>query len=143
MKTNEKIDKGSPERKHQKQLWLEIFLPLALSILLIVSLAVLAVSLTTSNGSLVSQWADISLILMILPLFILTLVIIVGWIFLDWAIIHWSKSLPGFFIQVRYYVDTAAAKLQNFFNLLAKPMISMKSGFAAFEEFFNLLFPKK
>lgn len=141
MKKPEEIDQRTPEQKHQKQLWLEVFLPLILTIALCAGLAILSVVLTGSNGILVAQWADISIILMIVPLFLFCLVIFVALIYIDRALIHWNKSIPDFFTQARLLVDSVAAKLQNLFTLLAAPIIFIKSALAAIEHLAQQIFP--
>jgi len=141
MDTTERKTQKTPEQKHQKQFMLEIILPLAIAILLFAGLAVLSVCLTGTNGTLVAQWADISIILMIIPLLFVCLFSLIIVFLIDWGLIRWMKSFPAFFIKLRTSVNKIAATIQYFAATLASPMINIKSTIAAIHQFFNQIFP--
>lgn len=132
----------TPEQKHQRQFLLEILLPLLLLLIAVVGLTVLAIMLTGSNGSILSQWADISLILLVLPVMLFVLIAVALVILLSYLMGKWNRSLPPLLFLARTKVDEAATKVQKIITAPVKPVVFTQSLIAGIKQFFTSLFKR-
>lgn len=132
----------TPEQKHQRQFLLEILLPLLLLLIVVVGLTVLAIMLTGSNGSILSQWADISLILLVLPVMLFVLIAVALVILLSYFMGKWNRSLPPLLFLARTKVDEAATKVQKIIAAPVKPVVFTQSLIAGIKQFFTSLFKR-
>lgn len=139
MENSSKQKQLTPEQKHEKQFWLEIVLPIGLVLLLFIGLVVLAISLTGNNAGVVSQWADVSIILLVLPVLLIVLVNLALVILFNILLGKWNKSLPPLLFLGRTKVEEFASKLRSSFTAPATPVIKIKSIFAGIQQFFSSL----
>ena len=137
MDQSRKTDERTPEQKHHEQLLLEIWLPLGVVIAVCAGLAILAVVLADGSMGVISQWADISMIAMIVPILVLSLGLVILLFYLDHLMIGWNKSLPDFFILLRKWVDSFAGKVQKIAAMIAHPIVFIKSMFAGLQSLSN------
>ncbi|MPM49040.1 hypothetical protein SDC9_95768 [bioreactor metagenome] len=139
MENSSKKSQLTPEQKHEQQFWLEIILPVALVLLLFIALIVLAITMTGENAGILSQWADVSIILLVLPILLFVLFSIALVILLNWVLGKWNKSLPPLLYLARTKVDEIASKLRTPIEMPAKPVIKIESIFAGIKQFFTTL----
>jgi len=139
MENSSKKSQLTPEQKHEQQFWLEIILPVALVLLLFIALIVLAITMTGENAGILSQWADVSIILLVLPILLFVLFSIALVILLNWVLGKWNKSLPPLLYLARTKVDEVASKLRTLIEMPAKPVIKIESIFAGIKQFFTTL----
>lgn len=132
----------TPEQKHQRQFLLEILLPLLLLLIVVLGLTVLAIMLTGSNGSILSQWADISLILLVLPVMLFVLIAVALVILISYLMGKWNRSLPPLLFLARTKVDEAAAKVQKVIAAPVRPVVFTQSLIAGIKQFFTSLFKR-
>ena len=141
----ENISKGkqlTPEQKHEKQFWLQIILPIGLVIVLFIGLIVLAITMTGNNAGILSQWADISIIMLVLPVLIVVLINVAVVILFNFLLGKGNRSLPPLLFLGRVKYEEMAGKLRSGFELPAKPVIKIKSVFAGIQQFFTSLTQK-
>ena len=127
----------SPEQIHQRQSWLQIWLPLIL--VMLIAGGLLALLLITSwhgQGSL-NQWSAISLIVLIFPALLLLLPIVVLLFFLIKWVSQGNHALPKVGIAAREKVSRVSQKIQNganqvidFFLRIASFLDTLKSLFS-------------
>ncbi len=139
MENSSKKSQLTPEQKHEQQFWLEIILPVALVLLLFIALIVLAITMTGENAGILSQWADVSIILLVLPILLFVLTSIALVILLNWVLGKWNKSLPPLLFLARTRVDEFASKLRSLIEMPAKPVIKIEAIFAGIKQFFTTL----
>jgi hypothetical protein len=103
----------SPEQIHQRQSWLQIWLPLILVMLIAGGLlALLLITSWNGQGSL-NQWSAISLIVLIFPALLLLLPIVVLLFFLIKWVSQGNHALPKVGIAAREKVSGVSQKIQN------------------------------
>ncbi|NMC85454.1 MAG: hypothetical protein GYA58_09235 [Anaerolineaceae bacterium] len=127
----------SPEQIHQRQSWLQIWLPLILVMLIAGGLlALLLITSGNGQGSL-NQWSAISLIVLIFPALLLLLPIVVLLFFLIKWVSQGNHALPKVGIAAREKVSRVSQKIQNganqvidFFLRIASFLDTLKSLFS-------------
>jgi len=127
----------SPEQIHQRQSWLQIWLPLILVMLIAGGLlALLLITSGNGQGSL-NQWSAISLIVLIFPALLLLLPIVVLLFFLIKWVSQGTHALPKVGIAAREKVSRVSQKIQNganqvidFFLRIASFLDTLKSLFS-------------
>lgn len=127
----------SPEQIHQRQSWLQIWLPLILVMLIAGGLlALLLITSWNGQGSL-NQWSAISLIVLIFPALLLLLPIVVLLFFLIKWVSQGNHALPKVGIAAREKVSRVSQKIQNganqvidFFLRIASFLDTLKSLFS-------------
>jgi hypothetical protein len=126
----------SNQTQHEKQVLLQIWLPLILGITLVLLLCVMAVVSTSANSLDSVKLASISLILIILPallaafLFIALLAVFVFGLYkLTSVIPYYSLKVQSFFELISNYVTIAT-------NRVTQPVINTNSRFTGLRQFF-------
>jgi hypothetical protein len=127
----------SPEQIHQRQSWLQIWLPLILVVLIAGGLlALLLITGGNGQGSL-NQWSAISLIVLIFPALLLLLPIVVLLFFLIKWVGQGNRAMPKVGIAAREKVSWVSQKIQNganqiidFFLKIASFLDTLKSLFS-------------
>ena len=120
-----------PDPKHRKQTFWQIWVPLCLSILVILFLAVLAaVSAGTSASPTVTKWAHLSAIYMITPVLIAGFVMlaIIGLVIYGMARLLdilpvYTRMIQGFFRQI-------AIAIRAWSDKTVQPVLAIKSWWA-------------
>jgi hypothetical protein len=95
--------------------------------------------MTGNNASTLSQWADVSIIFLVLPVLLIVLVNLALVILINILLGKWNKSLPPLLFLGRTKVEEFAAKLRSVFSAPARPVIKVKSIFAGIQQFFASL----
>jgi hypothetical protein len=126
----------TPYQKHNRQFVTQIWLPIAIATLASLGLLVLSIIAATGSGDTVGKLADISLIMMIIPLFFIFLV----GILLTFGIIHLlrnlNQNLPGLMHKGQYITALIAQKTQTMTSLLTLPIIKLRSAVNGTRSFF-------
>jgi hypothetical protein len=133
----ESVKALSPNQRIKRQQILEIWLPMALAIILCLAILVIAVLLAAPGGDTVSKMADIAIILMIIPLFTIFLVVIFLLLLINKSIGIFYTKLPAFFGKAQKTTAMIAAKIQSFAVLFSLPLIRFKSVSAGTKTFFH------
>jgi hypothetical protein len=127
--TNEK-KQFSPEEKHRRQTWLEIWLPLLIGLIACGTLIVLVILSAVHGNSSIAQWSSISLIVMIFPVLFIILVSILFVLTLDYFLIKGNRKLPDYLGNFRQKFELLSAKIQTF-------LLSIVSFFERIETLFS------
>ena len=112
-----------PNPKHKKQTLWQIWVPLGFAILLMLALVVWAALATAGNPVVGMEWAAVSIVFLSLPAMMIGLIILVilaGLIFLVRKLLG---VLPYYSLIARTFVYRAGAKVINFSNAIAKPVL--------------------
>jgi hypothetical protein len=121
----------------RKSVWLQIYLPL-LVIILILAGGVAALWVTGSGTT--SAWADISLVLLLIPALLLGLIVLAILIALVYAMLQVITLIPGPARQLHKVVEKIAGRSLQFTDLIVRPMILPQAGAAAVRQFWRTLF---
>ena len=112
----------------------QIYLPLIVGLLFITILFIL---LVTAGFGTVSAWADVSLILMIIPVFILSLIVLAAFLALTVGVVRLRMVIVAPLRQVYQYVERFGKGVDGASDTMTKPWISINANLAAVEAFFN------
>lgn len=123
-----------PDPKHRKQTFWQIWVPLCLSILVILFLAVLAaVSAETSASSIVTNWSHLSLIYMITPALIPGFVVLAVLGLVIYGLARLLDILPVYSRMVQGFFRQMAVFIRMWSDKTAQPVLAIKSWWAGFE----------
>ncbi len=141
-KNETEIQKSHSYQRHQRQRFWQIFLPVALALLLILLIAIMIVmrAVETEPGEIVSQWADASLIWLIMPMLLFAIVAALVLVGLIYAFARLLNIVPDYTFLAQQYVALASAKIQLYADKLVEPIIAVRSVLATVNAFFEAAF---
>ncbi len=114
-------------REHQRQVFWQIILPLAVGVIVVLALAVL-VSLSSIETS--SRWADISLIFLILPTAVATLLFIAVAAALVYGLWYAIKFIPPYARIVQDFFYNIQRRVRTGADMAAEPVLRVNSWIA-------------
>jgi len=115
---------------HRRQVIWQIYVPIAIVVILVVSLAVLAILAPEIQGK---RWADIALIMLTSTVMISAFVSIFIIIFSIIGIKRGSRNLPYYLFMGQSYAFRLQSRLHNLSDRLVEPIFWTKSNFAKFQ----------
>ncbi len=125
-----------PEHRHHDQKLTQIFLPLLITTIVCLA-GFLVLLLSTSGGTSSSlQWANISIMFLILPLLFLGIAVVVILILLGDLTRSWNQSLPPGLRNIRNRIIGFSLRVQQIAQKPAKPVIGIQSFWAAIKSLF-------
>lgn len=114
-------------QEHRKQIRKQIYLPLGITIFLVLLLFIASIVGTVQKSSLINHWGNISAILLLSPILLLSLVNLVILIFAIKAINHLLKKFPAWFLTIQKVFQTLENRTQTICDSLVSPLIRIKS----------------
>lgn len=126
-------------RRHRKQVWRQIILPMALAVALMLVLTVLLIIVTARGSEDVGRWAAISTIWILLPVLLAGLVVFVLLVGLIYLMARLLGVLPTYTGLAQDYVQLGALYVQRFTEAAVKPIFAV-DGLAAY---FKAIFGRK
>ena len=138
------IAKSTSYKRHRNQFYWQILAPIGLGFLLLAAVGVIVVltATTTNAGGPVSQWADASLIWLVLPILMVAIVAILVLFTIIYLVAQILDILPPYTFLVRHYFNIFSLKVQVWSNKTVRPLIAIKSQAARVEAFFTALLGK-
>jgi len=123
-----------PDPKHRKQTFWQIWVPLCLSILVILFLAVLAaVSAGTSAGPTVTKWSHLSTIYLVTPILIGGFVILAIAGAFIYGMARLLDILPVYTRRVQGFFRQMVVLIHKWSDKTVQPVLAIKSWWAGFE----------
>jgi hypothetical protein len=104
----------------RKNVWLQIYLPILLGV---IALVVLVASIWASQQGRASVWADVSLVMLIIPTFIIGLILLAILGALAYGIAYLIGVLPDPFRRLQEIMNRVSASFEKGSNIAAKPFI--------------------
>jgi FtsH-binding integral membrane protein len=111
-------------RLHQREVLLQVTLPLAIGLTALLVLAVLA---SISGPESASLFADVSLIWLIIPVMVVSLIFLVLLAALAYGVIWLVGALPGFAYQVQGFFTLVATKSKQVGDVIVEPILRVQS----------------
>jgi len=138
MKETEQQAIRNPEayRRHKKDVFWQITLPLVIACLLVISLAVWT-GLAASSGADLSRAANTSLMLLILPVFFVSLVVLVILIALLVGVLWLLKKIPYYAMKIQTVLLSVRETISKAADGAAKPFIWTQSLLEAVKKIFG------
>jgi hypothetical protein len=120
---NEKVNIGA-QRRHRREVWVQILLPLALAVALgIVGL----VALLNANTGNVTRASQLATILLALPLLVMGIIFVVVLVAAIYALGVAMKWIPTKTVYVHRLMERVNHVAQRTANLAAQPVIALES----------------
>jgi phosphoglycerol transferase MdoB-like AlkP superfamily enzyme len=128
--TSTNKNEGSKE-KSQKEHFLQIYLPITTFVLLVIIVAVLVIIISGTNIQSVQQWANVSVVLLIVPSLFISLIMLAIFILVILVQAKLLKWLPIHFANFYVFIMKIAIFIMNGSNKIVSPVINSKSKFFA------------
>ncbi len=128
---------------HRRQVLWQIWLPVALLVLVFIVLAGLSIIGTSYSADSGTHWSSISIVILILPLLPAGLIAIGILAALIYGLAKVLKILPVYSLIVRTYIFQFSFFVLVWANRLVQPVLWLQSTSAAVAKFFNLIFSHK
>lgn len=126
-----------PNPRHSRQVFWQIWLPLILAALVILTAAVLVV-VTSSSGTLITaQLASISIIWMITPMIIAGMIFLLVTAGLIFVAAYVLRIVPVYTRLVQVWVQIFGLRIENILNTLAGPVIRSRASVAGWKAFWK------
>jgi uncharacterized membrane protein SpoIIM required for sporulation len=120
----------TPEERiaqHRRQLLTQVWLPLALGLLIVLFLASLAILGTVFRSSEVNRWGSISAVFLLIPVLLADLVIAAIIIACTIGIRMLMSKLPGWLYTAQAFFARIAAAVHNLTDRIVAPVIRVSS----------------
>ena len=124
-------------QNHRRQFWTQIFLPMILTVLLIIAMAVITGMAAFGANDNSPIWAAISTIWLVIPVMffgLLFLVLLVGLVYL---LARTLQVLPPYTSKTQYYVNRGASEVKRFSDMAAKPVLYIEGIMASIKAIFG------
>lgn len=113
--------------RHRRQALTQIWLPLILGLLIVLSLAGLAIAGTFLKSSEVNRWGSISAILLLIPVLLMDLILAVILIACSIGVRKLMGKLPGWLYVTQAFFARIAASVHNLTDRIVAPVIRVSS----------------
>ena len=123
----------NPDLQHKKQAFYQIFLPLGITTILIITLMVLSGINGVRGNQIVTRWADFSSIMIVIGIMIAGLIVLFILAALVYLIAKLLYLIPPYAHLIQAYFDVAANTIKLRADQILLPLIKIKSWIAGFK----------
>ena len=124
-------------QNHRRQFWTQIFLPMILTVVLIIAMAVITGIAAFGANDNSSIWAAISTIWLVIPVMFFGLIFLVLVAGLVYLLARTLQVLPPFTSKAQYYVNRGASETKRFSDMATKPVLFLEGIKASLNAFFG------
>jgi heme/copper-type cytochrome/quinol oxidase subunit 2 len=124
-------------QNHRKQAWLQIFIPILITIALGLTLAFVIGSTALNEGGDSERWAAISTIWLVIPVLVFSLIVFALLIFGIYLMMRLLKLSPPYSAKAQYLVNRATQYTQHYSDLAVKPVLFLEGVIASIKTFFR------
>jgi hypothetical protein len=120
----------TPEQRiaqHKQQVFIQVWLPLLLGVLLALGLGGLAIAGAVIRSTEVNRWGSISAIFLLIPVLLGDLIVAAIVIASTYGIRKLSEKIPGWLYAVQALFSRIAAAVRNLADRLVTPVIRINS----------------
>ena len=110
-------------KNHRRQFWLQIFLPMMVTILLIITVATLTTLAAFGENGDAPRWAAISTIWLVIPVMLFGLLVLAILVGLVYLLARGLKEIPLYTSLAQQYVNRAASTIKRYSDKAAKPVL--------------------
>jgi FtsH-binding integral membrane protein len=124
-------------QNHRRQFWTQIFLPMILTVLLIIAMAVITGMAAFGANDNSPIWAAISTIWLVIPVMFFGLIFIVLLTGLVYLLARTLQVLPPYTSKAQYYVNRGASEAKRFSDMAARPVLYIEGIIASIKAIFR------
>ncbi len=123
---NSAYQESASYQRHKKQQFWQILTPVGLGLLvtLVIVALVIRATLLTDAGGPVSQWADLSLIWLLMPVMLFAIIATLILIGLIYLVARLLKIVPTYTFVVQHYTRLITTQVMHWADKLVTPIIS-------------------
>jgi cell division protein FtsW (lipid II flippase) len=125
---SQSLDKEKIARKTRRHIWLQIYLPLALGVIILVGLGIWVV---LADFGTASVWGDVSLVLIIFPTFVIGLLIFAALLGITYGLFRLIGILPDPIHRVHETVERVGEVMSQSADLALRPVVTVRKTGAA------------
>ncbi len=122
-------------RNHRRQFWLQIFLPMFVTVLLVIAVAILTGLAAFGEDGEAPRWAAISTIWLVIPVMIFGLLLLAILVSLIYLLARTLKVIPPYAAKAQYYINRGTSTIKRFSDLAAKPVLYLEGLIASLKAF--------
>jgi hypothetical protein len=127
----EKAQLPTPEhlsyRKHQRELWTQILLPVLIAALIVLAVIGLIIYVTFFKEGDVARWSAISTIWIVLPVIVVCVIFLVLIVAICYGMARLLKLIPPYTGLAQRYVWRGQGYVQRGADMLARPVLGLES----------------
>jgi len=124
-------------KNHQRQFWLQIFLPMLIAVLLIIAVAVWTGIATFGQGGDSPRWAAISTIWLVIPVLFFSFVVLAILIGLIYLLARTLNVIPSYMAKAQYSVNRGTSEAKRFSDMATQPVLFIEGIRASIKKFFG------
>lgn len=124
-------------QNHRRQFWVQIFLPMILTVLLIIALAIITGIAAFGANDNSPIWAAISTIWLVIPVMFFGLIFLVLVAGLVYLLARTLQVLPPYTSKAQYYVNRGASEAKRFSDMAARPVLYVEGIMAGIKAIFR------
>lgn len=125
-----------PRKAFTRQVWTQVFLPVGLAVLVLVALVVV---LWRAQVAEASTWADVALVMLILPAFILGILMLLALGGLVYVLAQVARGVPGPARQALAFLRRAETQVRRGAGAVTRPFVVVPAVWAAIATVFRSL----
>lgn len=124
-------------QNHRRQFWLQIFLPMILTVLLIFAVATLTTLAAFGGSGDAPRWAAISTIWLVIPIMLFGLLVLTILVGLVYVMARGLKEIPTYTSQAQQQVNRAKRAIKHYSDTAAKPVFFIEGITASLKAIFG------
>lgn len=125
--TSERSIHASPVEQHRRQMIRQVWLPLGISIIVMLALMILAIIGTVQGSSEVNRWGNISAIFIILPVLFFGLLLLGILAGADYGLAKLLNKVPGWMLIAQLFMIKLALSVRRAADSATKPIFKVNT----------------
>jgi len=126
-------------REHQRQIFWQVWVPLSLGILLVLTLATLTIIGANHGSVTVTKWSHFSLVLIVIPPLFIGLIILVLLSAAVYGVAKALKIIPAYTGLVKAYTQLISITIKVRSNQILQPIFTIRGWLAAMNRFWSIV----
>ena len=132
-----------PARQHRRQMFLQVWLPLIGSLVLVLALVTLAIIGTVQGSPQVNRWGNISAVFVILPVLVFGLVLLALTGGLAYGVSRLLKKMPDWLHKAQAFMEQVRESVTKASDAAAQPIIKVNTTKSRVSAFWDRVFRRK
>jgi hypothetical protein len=126
-------------REHQRQTFWQVWVPLGLGILFVLTLAALTIIGANRGSVAVTKWSHLSLVIMVIPALFVGLIILALLSAAIYGVAKVSKILPAYTRLVQAYAQLISSTIKVRSDQFLQPVFTIRGWLAALNRFWSIV----
>ena len=118
---------ASPVVEHRRQMLLQVWLPLAASILVVLALVILTIVGAVQGSSQIERWGNISAVLIILPALLFGLIFLILLAAAVYGLAKLLKRLPVWMLKAQLFMIQISLGVRRASDTATKPIFAVNT----------------